>query len=75
MQNFLYLYTGGNLMKTLRQTLAVTALSLVLAVSAFAGQIDSMGVVSPPTPPPGETQSPPTSITTTVILTILSLIR
>ena len=74
MQNVLYLYTGGNLMKTLRQTFAVTALSLVLAVSAFAGQIDSMGVVSPP-PPPGETQTPPTSLTTTVILTILSLIR
>ena len=55
-------------MKTLRQMFVATMLGLALAVSAFAGQIDSMGVVSPPPPPT-------TSITITVILTITSLIR
>jgi len=62
-------------MKTLRQTCAATALSLLLAVSAVAGQIGSGGVVAPPPPPPGETHTPPTSdLTTTIILTIISLV-
>ncbi len=60
-------------MKTLRQTCAATVLSLLLAVSALAGQIGSGGIVSPPPPPP-ET-SATSSVTTTVILTILSLLR
>jgi hypothetical protein len=59
-------------MNTLRQTCAAVILSLAVAVSAFAGQIDSPGYVPPP-PPPSGTSS--TSITTTVILTIISLIR
>ena len=62
-------------MKTLRQTSAVITLSLLLAVSALAGQIGSGGVVS--TPPPSETSksTASTDLMTTVILTVLSLIR
>ncbi len=78
-------------MKKLRRTCAVAIVTVVLAVSAFAGQIDSPGVVAPP--PPGTIDSPgiagiidspgapapsettSTSTTTTIILTILSLIR
>jgi len=65
----------------LRRTCAVAIVTVILAVSAFAGQldspgfvgiIDSPGVVAPP-PPPSQTTS--TSTTTTIILTILSLIR
>jgi len=61
-------------MKPLRQTCAATVLSLLLAVSALAGQIGSGGIVSPPPPPPSET-SVTSSVMTTVILTILSLRR
>jgi|GEM_PF-1457459 len=64
-------------MNTLRQTCAATALSLLLAVSALAGQISSPGIVAPP--PPSETSTSTTTditdITTTIILTINSLIR
>jgi len=60
-------------MNTLRLTCAATVLSLLLAVSAVAGQIGSGGVVAPP-PPPSET-SVTSSVTTTVILIILSLRR
>jgi len=63
-------------MNTLRQTCAATVLSLLLAVSAVAGQIGSGGVVSTP-PPPSEsstTTTTPTDLTTTVILTVLSLL-
>jgi hypothetical protein len=63
-------------MRPLRQTCAVTALSLLLAVSAVAGQIGSGGVVAPP-PPPSETSTTtttPTDLTTTVILTVLNLL-
>jgi hypothetical protein len=50
-------------------------LTMTLAVPAIAGTIDSPGVVAPP-PPPGETNTPPANgIKTTVILTILNLIR
>ena len=45
-------------MNTLRQTCAASVLSLLLAVSALAGQIPSGGVVAPP-PPPGVPQGPP----------------
>lgn len=61
-------------MKTLRQFSVAAIFSFVLTVSALAGQISSPGVVSPPPPPPADT-STSTDITTTVILTILSLIR
>lgn len=63
-------------MNTLRQTCAATVLSLVLAVSALAGQISSPGIVAPP--PPSETSTATTDIsdiTTTIILTIINLIR
>jgi hypothetical protein len=58
-------------MKTLRQLCGATILSLTLAISAFAGHIDCPGVVAT-TPPQSATS---TNITTTVILTILSVIR
>ncbi|HJT26183.1 MAG TPA: hypothetical protein VJ784_02145 [Pyrinomonadaceae bacterium] len=55
-------------MGKLRRTCAVAIVTAVLAVSAFAGQLDSPGA-----PAPSQTTS--TSTTTTIILTILSLIR
>lgn len=61
-------------MKPLRQTCSAAVISLLLAVSALAGQIGSGGIVSPPPPPPSEA-SVTSSITTAVILTILSLRR
>ena len=55
-------------MKSLRQTCAATVLTLVFAVSAFAGQIDCPGAPSPaPT-----TQ---TSIAATILLAVVSLVR
>ncbi|HKU72781.1 MAG TPA: hypothetical protein VJR02_02585 [Pyrinomonadaceae bacterium] len=49
---------------------------MALAVSAFAGQIGSPGYAPPPPPPPTETStSTSSSIATTIILTIVSLIR
>jgi len=51
--------------KTLRRTCAVTILSLNLALSALAGQIEAPGVASPSNPP---------STTTTVILIVVSMI-
>ena len=61
-------------MSKLSRAGAVVALSLTLAVSAFAGIIHSPGAVDPPPPPPSETSTSTTSITTTVILTILNVI-
>jgi hypothetical protein len=63
-------------MKTLRQACAATILTLVLAVTFFAGEIDCPGVVAPPPPAPSTdtTTTTTTSITTTVILTMLGLI-
>jgi hypothetical protein len=58
-------------MKNTRRVFAVSILTLALAISAFAGTIDSPGIAAPP-PPPSQTSS---STTTTIILTILSLIR
>ena len=57
-------------MNKLRQTGAVAALSLTLAISAFAGTIHSPGVASPPPPPPTneQTSTSTTSITATIIL-------
>ena len=57
-------------MKSLRQTCAVAVLSMALAVSVFAGQIGSPGA---PAPAPEGTSA--SSIATTIILTIVSLIR
>ena len=68
-------------MSKLRRTCAVAIVTAVLVVSVFAGQLDSPGAVPPPpgtldspgAPAPSQTTS--TSTTTTIILTILSLIR
>lgn len=60
-------------MKTLRQTCTTTILTLVLAVSVLAGEIDCPGVVSP-TQPPAPTSTTTTNITTTIIVTILGLL-
>ena len=54
-------------MKTLRRVCAATILSLSLAVSVFAGQIETPGA---PAPAPATGSAP-----TTIVLTILSLIR
>lgn len=63
-------------MSKLRRTCAVAIVTAVLAVPAFAGIIDSPGVVSPAPPQPTPTEtSTSTSSTITVILTVLSLIR
>jgi len=64
-------------MNTLRQTCAASVLTLLLAVSAFAGQIPSGGIVSSPPPSATSTTTSTTStdLMTTVILTVLSLIR
>jgi hypothetical protein len=70
-QKFLHLAGRYKKVKELRRAGALAILTLTLAISAFAGTIDSPGIAAPP-PPPSQTS---TSITTTVILTILSLIR
>jgi hypothetical protein len=48
-------------------------LTCALSVSALAGDIPTIGVVSPQPPP--TTQSTSSSIATTILLTVLSLIR
>lgn len=53
-------------MKTLRRISAATILSLTLAVSVFAGHIETPGA-------PVAT-SPTTNVTTSIVLTIVSLI-
>ena len=60
--------------KTLRQLCAVTVLSLTLAVSVMAGQIETWGVAAPPPPPPTDSTTQTTSTATSVLLTVLSLI-
>ena len=63
-------------MNKLRRTGAVVALTLTLAVAAFAGTIHSPGYVPPPPPPPpSEETSTSTVIATDVILAIVSLIN
>jgi hypothetical protein len=49
-------------------------LTCVLSASAFAGDIPTAGVASTPPPPP-TTESTSSSIATTIVLTVLSLIR
>ena len=58
-------------MNKLRRMCAVAIVTTVLAISTFAGQLDSPGA---PAPAPTQTSSTSTSMTT-VVLTILSLIR
>jgi hypothetical protein len=48
-------------------------LTCVLSASALAGDIPTAG--APATPPPPTTQSSSNSIATTILLTVLSLIR
>ena len=62
-------------MKTLRQTCATVILTLALAVSVLAGEIDCPGVVAP-APSPSETTSTTSDgdITTTIILMIVTVI-
>ena len=60
-------------------------LTCVLSVSAFAGEIPTVGVAAPPTQPPGDISTPGVSspapstgtqsIATTILLTVLSLVR
>ena len=54
-------------------------LTCVLSVSAFAGEIPTVGVAAPSPSPTPTTQSTGTSssnsIATTILLTVLSLIR
>jgi hypothetical protein len=59
-------------MTPVSRVFAVMALSVMLAVSAFAGIIHSPGATDPPAPPSEATSS--TSITTTVLLAVISLI-
>jgi hypothetical protein len=56
--------------KTLRQVCAATILSLMLAVSAFAGHMETTGA---PAPDPA-TNSTTTNVATSVVLTILNVI-
>jgi hypothetical protein len=49
-------------------------LTCVLSASAFAGDIPTAGVASTPPPLP-TTQSTSSSIATTILLTVLSLMR
>ncbi|HWF87724.1 MAG TPA: hypothetical protein VN659_02785 [Pyrinomonadaceae bacterium] len=59
-------------MNRLRQLCAVAILTAVLAVPAFAGIMDSPGA---PAPAPSQTSTSTSTSMTTVVLTILSLIR
>lgn len=60
-------------MKTLRQLSTVTVLSLTLAVSVMAGQIETWGAAAPPQPPPSATAQT-TNNTASILLTVLRLI-
>jgi hypothetical protein len=65
-------------MKPFRRMSAVTILSLTLAVSVFAGHIETPSALPKPTPTPtaASTATTPSSsaITTSVMLIILSLV-
>jgi hypothetical protein len=69
---FLQLSRRHTKVKTLRQISAVTILSLTLAISVLAGQVESPGAPAP-VPPNSTTQT--TNTATSVLLTVvLSLI-
>ena len=57
-------------MKTLRQICAAFVLSLMLTVSVLAGHIETPS--APTTPPPSTTT---TTTATSILITVLSLIR
>jgi hypothetical protein len=50
-------------------------LTCVLSVSALAGEIPTIGKASPSPSPTGATQSSGSNVATTILITILSLIR
>lgn len=51
-------------------------LTCVLSVSTLAGEIPTIGKVSPlPSPTPATQSSASSNVTTTILLTVLSLIR
>ena len=60
-------------MKTLRQISAVTILSMTLAISVLAGQVDTPGVVAPP-PPPTDSTTQSAGTAASILLTVLGLI-
>ena len=69
MQNFLHHSLGGTeKVKTLRKQCAVVILTLTLAVSVYAGQINCPGAVADNGTP---TQ---TAVATSIILTAVSLV-
>ena len=49
-------------------------LTCVLSVSAFAGDIPTVGIASP-SPQPTGTQSTSSSVATTILLTLVTLLR
>lgn len=62
-------------MKTLRQTCAVTILSLTLSVSVLAGHIDTTGAPAPALePPPTSSTTQTSSAAAAILLTMLSVI-
>jgi len=56
--------------KTLRKQCAIAILTLMLAISTYAGQIDTPGVVSGNGTPP----SPLANVVTSVIVTVVTLV-
>ena len=60
-------------MKTLRQTCAAITLSLTLAVTVFAGHMDTTGAPAP-APAPSPTQSVSTTSTVATIVMMITLI-
>jgi len=62
MKNF-FISLGGTKVKTLRQISAATILSLALAISVFAGHIETPGAPAP-APKSGTTTTSPSSETT-----------
>lgn len=57
----------------MKQLSIALILTCALSVSAFAGDVPTVGVASPPPPP--ATQSLSSNIATTILLTVLALIR
>jgi hypothetical protein len=72
-QEILYLSMAHKIVSKLSRMCAVAIVTAVLAVPAFAGIMDAPGAPAP-APTPSQTSSTSTSMTT-VILTILGLIR
>jgi hypothetical protein len=64
---------GYKIVSKLSQTCAVAIVTAILAVPAFAGIMDAPGAPAP-APAPSQTSSTSTSMTT-IVLTILGLIR